>query len=74
MRSALHDDGLFERVFAAASEADRAAGVELYERRGRLVSLLLSGEEADWSVKKGAVWWLTTREREGRAQVVLRAA
>lgn len=41
---------------------------------GRLVSLLLSGEEADWSVKKGAVWWLTTREREGRAQVVLRAA
>lgn len=41
---------------------------------GRLVSLLLSGEEADWSVKKGAIWWLTTREREGRAQVMLRAA
>ncbi len=41
---------------------------------GRLVSLLLSGEEADWSVKKGAIWWLTTRKREGFAQVVLRAA
>lgn len=41
---------------------------------GRLVSLLLSGQEADWSVKKGAIWWLSTREREGCDQVVLRAA
>ena len=41
---------------------------------GRLVSLLLSGQEADWSVRKGAIWWLSTREREGRDQVVLRAA
>ncbi|MCM5571715.1 histidine phosphatase family protein [Burkholderiaceae bacterium FT117] len=40
---------------------------------GRLASLLLSGAEADWSVKKGAAWWLSTREREGRAQIVLRA-
>src|SRR5690606_16332433 len=41
---------------------------------GRLVSLLMSGQEADWSIRKGAVWWLSTREREGREQVVLRAA
>jgi len=40
---------------------------------GRLASLLLSGSEADWSVKKGSIWWLSTREREGRAQIVLRA-
>lgn len=40
---------------------------------GRLASLLLSGNEADWSVKKGSIWWLSTREREGRAQIVLRA-
>jgi phosphohistidine phosphatase len=33
----------------------------------------LSGEEQNWAVRKGAVWWLTTREREGRAQVVLRS-
>lgn len=39
MRTALHDDGLFERLFSAASEADRAAGVELYERRGRSLEL-----------------------------------
>ena len=41
---------------------------------GRLASLLLAGSEADWSIKKGAVWWLSTREREGQEQVVLRAA
>lgn len=40
---------------------------------GRLASLLLSGSEADWSIKKGSIWWLSTREREGRAQIVLRA-
>lgn len=40
---------------------------------GRLASLLLSGTEADWSIRKGSVWWLSTREREGRAQIVLRA-
>lgn len=40
---------------------------------GRLASLLLSGAEADWSVKKASAWWLSTREREGRAQIVLRA-
>jgi len=40
---------------------------------GRTASLLLCGQEQDWSVRKGAVWWLTTREREGRNRVVLRA-
>ena len=40
---------------------------------GRLASLLMAGQEMDWSVRKGAVWWLSTREREGREQVVLRS-
>jgi phosphohistidine phosphatase len=40
---------------------------------GRLASLLLSGEQADWSIRKGAIWWLSGRERDGRGQVVLRA-
>jgi phosphohistidine phosphatase len=40
---------------------------------GRLAALLLSGSEADWSVKKGAVWWFSKRSREGRDQTVLRA-
>jgi len=40
---------------------------------GRLASLLLTGQELDWSVRKGAVWWLSARDREERRQVVLRA-
>lgn len=40
---------------------------------GRLAALLLSGTEADWSVKKGAVWWFSRRSRENREQTVLRA-
>lgn len=40
---------------------------------GRLASLLLSGIEQDWSVKKGAVWWLQRRRRAERTQVILRA-
>ena len=33
----------------------------------------LPGAEADWSVKKGGLWWLSNRERDGEAQVVVRA-
>jgi phosphohistidine phosphatase len=40
---------------------------------GRLAALLLSGSEADWAFKKGAVWWFSRRTREGDDQVVLRA-
>jgi phosphohistidine phosphatase len=38
---------------------------------GWVASLLLSGEEQPWSVRKGAVWWLRSREREGDGRVVL---
>jgi len=40
---------------------------------GRVAALLLAGAEADWSVKKGGLWWLSNRERGGETQVVLRA-
>jgi len=39
---------------------------------GPTAALLLSGEEAEWSVKKGAVWWLSNRVRDGAAQHILR--
>jgi phosphohistidine phosphatase len=40
---------------------------------GRVAAYLLSGMEQDWSVKKGAVIWLSNRDREGDARVNLRA-
>ena len=40
---------------------------------GQVASLLLAGEVQDWSIKKGAVWWLSSRDRGSGEQTVLRA-
>lgn len=40
---------------------------------GLLAARLLTGHEQPWSVHKGAVWWLRSRERDGAQQVVLHA-
>jgi len=40
---------------------------------GQTAALLLSGSEANWSVKKGSVWWLTNRTRLGETNTVLQA-
>lgn len=43
---------------------------------GRVASLLLCGQEQDWSVKKSSIWWLSHRIRQQeqveRQQTVLR--
>ncbi|UCE30749.1 MAG: histidine phosphatase family protein [Burkholderiales bacterium] len=39
---------------------------------GATAAFLLAGLRASWSVKKGAVWWLVGRERDGAFQVTLR--
>lgn len=41
---------------------------------GRVTALLLSGSESDLSIRKGALWWLASRVRNGQRQVTLRAA
>lgn len=40
---------------------------------GRVASLLLSGGEADWSIRKGGIWWLCNRQRDDHRQIILRA-
>ncbi len=40
---------------------------------GRVAALLLSGSEADWNIKKGALWWISNRLRDDETQIVLRA-
>lgn len=40
---------------------------------GRTAAHLLTGSPADWSVKKGGLWWLANRERGGVRQVIVRA-
>jgi phosphohistidine phosphatase len=41
---------------------------------GRTAALLLGGAEADWTIKKGAIWWFTNRVRAEETQTVLRVA
>jgi phosphohistidine phosphatase len=41
---------------------------------GRTVAQLLGMTERDLPMRKGAVWWLRTREREGQGQTVVVAA
>jgi phosphohistidine phosphatase len=40
---------------------------------GLAAAYLLAGQPLPWAVRKGAVWWLRAREREGVRQVVLHA-
>jgi len=40
---------------------------------GRAAALILTGAEADWRFKKGAIWWFEQREEEDGASVALRA-
>ena len=39
---------------------------------GQVAAYLICGEAADWSVKKGAIWWLSNRVRQNESQTVLR--
>jgi phosphohistidine phosphatase len=70
-------------VGAAANEVLAAAGwpeggdavlvVGHQPTLGRAAALALTGAAADWTIKKGAVWWLKRRVRDGAGEVVLRA-
>ena len=40
---------------------------------GVAAAYLLAGQPLPWTVRKGALWWLRARERDGEMQVVLHA-
>ena len=40
---------------------------------GQVAAYLVSGAPTDWTIKKGGLWWLTDRERNDEAQVVVRS-
>jgi phosphohistidine phosphatase len=40
---------------------------------GVVAAYLLAGQPLPWTVRKGALWWLRARERDGQVQVVLHA-
>ena len=68
-------DAVVEAVLAAANWPDSREPVLVVGHQptlGRVAAYLVSGTEAPWSVRKGAVWWLSNRVRDGDDAVVLK--
>jgi phosphohistidine phosphatase len=40
---------------------------------GAVVARLVAAADTSWTIRKAALWWLSTRERAGDEQVVVRA-
>ena len=63
-------------LIAASNWPERKGTVILVGHQptlGQLAARLLSGEPSDWNIKKGALWWFSSRTRYGNIQTVLRA-
>lgn len=62
-------------ILAAAGWPDARESVVVVGHQpalGQVAALLLTGEDSPWSVRKGAVWWLSNRVRDGGSGVVLK--
>ena len=67
----------YEAVLSAAGWPDHKGTVVVVGHQptlGQTAAWLLSGEIAEWSMKKGAIWWLTHRVRGEHSETALRAA
>jgi phosphohistidine phosphatase len=74
--AALAPDAAADAVLKAARWPDATEPVLVIGHQptlGQVAALLLSGQPQDWSIKKGAVWWLRRRDREGVVDTVLQA-
>ena len=63
-------------VLAAAGWPEHSGAVVVVGHQptlGMAAGLLIAGEPMPWSIKKGAIWWLSHRVRGEHRQVVLRA-
>jgi len=74
--AALAPDASVDDLLQAARWPQAAEPVLLVGHQptlGLLAARLLTGSEQAWSVKKGAVWWLRSRERDGQTEIILQA-
>ncbi|MFA6015255.1 MAG: histidine phosphatase family protein [Gallionellaceae bacterium] len=72
---ALNTGASAQAVLEAASWPHAEGAVLLVGHQpwlGEVAAKLMIGKTDYWSVKKGAVWWFSNRERNGEAQTVLR--
>jgi phosphohistidine phosphatase len=73
---ALAPDGSVEGLLHAVRWPDAREPVLVVGHQptlGLAAAYLLAGQAQTWAVRKGALWWLRAREREGVLQVVLHA-
>jgi phosphohistidine phosphatase len=63
-----------ERVLRAAGwpDARNVLVVGHQPTLGEVASILLNGEEGGVAIRKGAIWWFVTREREGKMETTLK--
>ena len=76
MLEALGVGGSASGVLKAAGWPDATGAVVVVGHQptlGRVAALLLTGEEADWNVKKGGVWWFSSHGRGGEPESVLQS-
>lgn len=74
LRDELRPDGSVDGLLSVAQwpEARQAALIVGHQPTlGQTVAHLLGLREAECSIRKGAVWWLRQREKNGRLQTVL---
>lgn len=75
-QAALAPDGTVEGLLHAARWPEAREPVLVVGHQptlGLAAAYLLCGQPLPWSVRKGGLWWLRGRERDGVLQVVLHA-
>jgi len=73
-KSELLPDGNLEDLLATAGWHESKMTVLIVGHQpvlGRAVAYLLGVPQGDFSIRKGAVWWLRSRVREGTTQTVV---
>lgn len=73
---ALAPDGSVEALLHSARWPDARDGALIVGHQptlGLAAAYLLAGQPLPWTLRKGAVWWLRSRERDGVRQTVLHA-
>ncbi|MEK8087247.1 histidine phosphatase family protein [Aquabacterium sp. A3] len=74
--ASIHPQASVDDLLAAARWPDARTPALIVGHQpalGQLAARLLTGQDLAWSVKKGGVWWLRSRERDGQSQLLLHA-
>ncbi|MBB5017070.1 phosphohistidine phosphatase [Chitinivorax tropicus] len=73
----LNPDSGFANLLTAADWPDGRQAVVIVGHQptlGEVASFLLAGDASCWSIRKGAVWWISHRIRDQADQTVLKVA